>query len=196
MKTIYYFHKESERQGKDIFMSILTGDLYTHEDLDYLGSFEEKIKVPSFYELVRDFPTAKETIRRLHKKRMKEIDIAIIRAEIDEDDNLIKALKEEFKKLGFQLSYLEEDKEVMRGVITEKDIEQAKQIPISNFIRVNRAKKAICLFHSDKDPSMHIYNTNRYYCFVCGASGSSIDIVMKLYNCSFKEAVQKLLLNI
>lgn len=78
------------------------------------------------------------------------------------------------------------------GAITDEDIARAKQTPISTFIKVPRSKKVQCLFHTDKVPSMHVYNTT-YHCFVCEAHGSVVDIVMKLHNISFLEAVKRLI---
>lgn len=50
-----------------------------------------------------------------------------------------------------------------------------------------------CPFHEDKTASFKVYEqSNRFYCFGCGASGSPIDFVMKLHNCDFKEAVSTL----
>ena len=78
------------------------------------------------------------------------------------------------------------------GAITDEDIYKAKQTPISTFIKVPHSKKVQCLFHTDKVPSMHIYNTT-YHCFVCEAHGTVVDVVMKLYNVPFIEAIKKFL---
>lgn len=77
--------------------------------------------------------------------------------------------------------------------VSDDQIRQAKQIPIRNFIKVNHSNKAVCLFHNDRHPSMHIYKDNHYYCFVCNASGDVVDLVMKLRNVSFIDAVKSLL---
>lgn len=73
--------------------------------------------------------------------------------------------------------------------ISPNDIALAKTIPISNFIKIPASKKILCLFHNDKNPSLHVYGTS-YYCFVCSANGTTIDIIMKLRNCSFTQAVR------
>ena len=50
-----------------------------------------------------------------------------------------------------------------------------------------------CPFHNEKTPSFSVYKDNkRYHCFGCGESGDVITFVMKYYNISFKEALQKL----
>lgn len=78
------------------------------------------------------------------------------------------------------------------NLLSPSDIAQAKLVPISTFIKVPSHKKVVCLFHADKTPSLHIYGTT-YHCFVCSAHGSTVDIVMKLRNCSFTAAVKFLI---
>ncbi len=58
-------------------------------------------------------------------------------------------------------------------------------------IEINRQKKALCIFHTEDTPSLSFKN-NRFVCFGCGAKGSSIDIVMKLFNLEPIEAVKKI----
>ena len=75
------------------------------------------------------------------------------------------------------------------------DIEKAKSVPIEHIIDIplKRQGKLLvshCPFHEDHHPSFVVYpDTNRYYCFGCGQSGSVIDYVMQRYNLTFKEAV-------
>ena len=47
-----------------------------------------------------------------------------------------------------------------------------------------------CPFHSEKTASLGIYADNkRFKCFGCGAGGSVIDFVMKLFNLDFRAAM-------
>ena len=49
--------------------------------------------------------------------------------------------------------------------------------------------KALCPFHDDRHPSLSFrVNKNTYRCFVCGASGGTIDLVMRHLHVDFKEA--------
>ena len=49
--------------------------------------------------------------------------------------------------------------------------------------------KALCPFHADNHPSLSFsVRRNTFRCFVCGASGNTIDLVMKYLNKDFKEA--------
>ncbi len=50
-----------------------------------------------------------------------------------------------------------------------------------------------CPFHEDHSPSFSVYvQTQRYYCFGCGAQGDVIDFVRTFDGCSLKEALDRL----
>lgn len=58
--------------------------------------------------------------------------------------------------------------------------------------RAGKALQWSCPLHQDGDsPSLTVYE-NGYHCFGCGASGDTIDLVMRLENVGFAEAVEKL----
>lgn len=60
-------------------------------------------------------------------------------------------------------------------------------------LTVNRMHKAVCPFHNDTKPSMHIYDGKRgWYCFVCNQGGDVIDFVSKLFNLDFQKSCEKL----
>ena len=167
--TLYYYEPTDE-----MIMIVDTrlgfvAEVVTHEHLDYLQSLYEKGEQYSFYDLVEMFPTAVPMI----KNNL----IRDIKHGIDVPANLV--------KLNFFNPYKK------NGGITEEDILQAKSVPMSTFIKVPYGHKVQCLFHSDKKPSMHIYR-NSFFCFACGAHGTTIDLVMKLQNKTFKEAVLSL----
>lgn len=52
-------------------------------------------------------------------------------------------------------------------------------------------KMCSCPFHTDKDPSMKIYDKT-FYCFSCNRTGDLIQFVQYLFNLSFKEAMKKI----
>jgi hypothetical protein len=97
------------------------------------------------------------------------------------------------RRNSFFLAGMKRKKEVKTSGVTTEQIYTAKQVPIRNFIKTDRNNKAVCIFHNDKHPSMHIYKDNNYYCFVCNASGDVVDVVMKLRNISFIDAVKSLI---
>jgi DNA primase len=71
------------------------------------------------------------------------------------------------------------------------DIIRARSFPIENIINVER-RVALCPFHNEKTPSMHIYKDNHAYCFGCQKYADSIDLAMQVWNLSFKDAVKRL----
>ncbi len=74
------------------------------------------------------------------------------------------------------------------------NVQKAKLYPVTELLKFNRSKTALCPFHNEKTPSLHYYpKTNTVYCFGgCGKSYDAIDIYMKLNDISFKDAVKNL----
>ena len=68
-------------------------------------------------------------------------------------------------------------------MISNQDKSRLQDLPIGKVaqalgLKVN-GQKAICPFHDDSNPSLCLRkSTNRYRCFVCGAHGGVIDLVM------------------
>lgn len=58
----------------------------------------------------------------------------------------------------------------------------------------NKVKRgwALCPFHPDHNPSLHVYK-NSFYCFACGAGGDLINYVARLMSISNGEAVNTLI---
>jgi hypothetical protein len=75
---------------------------------------------------------------------------------------------------------------------------RAKQIPIldviSRVVDVKKAGKAyiaLCPFHDDKQPSLHVYPaTNSFYCFGCQRGGDAIEFVRLRFGYGFKDAIE------
>ena len=54
-------------------------------------------------------------------------------------------------------------------------------------------RKARCPFHDDQSPSLSVYlDSNRYYCFACGARGDAIALTQRLDSLDFRAAVERL----
>lgn len=80
------------------------------------------------------------------------------------------------------------------GDITQVHIDKAKEVPITEWITFGRNKKAVCLWHTDKVPSLHYYEKqNRVKCFSCQVRKDVIDVVMVLRGVNFIEAVKVLI---
>ena len=72
-------------------------------------------------------------------------------------------------------------------------LQKLRDLPIEGVaerlgLRVSR-HKSLCPFHADSHPSLS-YSTskNMFRCFVCGAKGGTIDLVMRHLNVDFREA--------
>lgn len=81
--------------------------------------------------------------------------------------------------------------------IEQPDIEQAKSVPIQNFLDGKHRGKltlVVCPFHNEKTASFTIYNnTNTWHCFGCNTGGDVIDFIKKKFSLSFLEAVRYLI---
>ncbi len=59
--------------------------------------------------------------------------------------------------------------------------------------RSGASLKAVCPFHDDTSPSLHVSPSKQiYHCFSCGAGGDSIKFVMEYEKLSYPEAIEKL----
>ncbi len=76
-----------------------------------------------------------------------------------------------------------------------QELQKLRDLPIEGVaerlgLRVVR-HKCLCPFHDDHHASMSFrVNKNTFRCFVCGASGGTIDLVMRYLNKDFKAACQ------
>lgn len=84
---------------------------------------------------------------------------------------------------------------------TKKEIELVKTLNLMDLVMETEVKyrkerdhiKMNCIFHSEKTPSMAIYE-DHYYCFGCSANGDVISWAQQAFEVSFGEAV-KILIN-
>ena len=73
------------------------------------------------------------------------------------------------------------------------ELQKLRELPIEAVaerlgLQVSR-HKCLCPFHADNHPSLSFrVSKNTYRCFVCGASGGTIDLVMRHLHLDFKEA--------
>ena len=65
---------------------------------------------------------------------------------------------------------------------------------ISSYLQLKRAGRnltGLCPFHSEKTPSMVVYNDSQsFYCFGCGAGGDVISFIMRMENLDYIEALR------
>lgn len=88
-------------------------------------------------------------------------------------------------------------KERQRGLLWENSVHKARSFPIEQVVRGQLELKACgskyssrCPFHEEKHASFFLYpKTNTYHCFGCQAHGDTINLAMRLYDLTFKDAV-------
>jgi len=83
------------------------------------------------------------------------------------------------------------DQSVIEQIRQQSDIVQVigQYLPL---VQRGNAIKAICPFHDDHDPSMHISQKKQLYkCFVCGAAGNVFGFVERFEQLSFIQAVRR-----
>ena len=73
----------------------------------------------------------------------------------------------------------------------QRDLAEAKAFPIDQLLDFSRNKvKTQCVWHEDKDPSLHYYRKNNtVWCFACEHGGDVIDVVQQMKGCSLPEAI-------
>ena len=80
-------------------------------------------------------------------------------------------------------------------VMDKYELQKLRDLPIEGVaerlgLQVTR-HKALCPFHDDSHPSLSFrVNRNTFRCFVCGASGGPIDLVMKYLRKNFLDATK------
>ena len=56
-----------------------------------------------------------------------------------------------------------------------------------------RVRQGVCPFHDEAEGSFTVYGeTERYYCFGCGAGGDVLDFVQRVEGLSLPEAIRQL----
>lgn len=81
----------------------------------------------------------------------------------------------------------------------ELNIEGAKEYLIGDIIPTEKKNSSggrdyyLCCLHTERSPSLVVYkNNNTWHCFGCGEGNDSIDMVMKMNDMSFIDAVKQL----
>lgn len=112
----------------------------------------------------------------------------------------VKDLLELDKKIIYLRSFLQPtiNNPQQSNRITDNQIEDARAIPIESLLNQEFRRSGSnlvgrCPFHDENTPSFYIYvQENRGWCFGCNKGGDAIDIVMRLHDLNFRDAVQYL----
>ena len=200
-------------QSENIYIGNTT--TFTPEEIEYFDMFESEWmqSLPSLriHEFATTFPEAKSVIKKLvaeDKHALNVIqdeelyikDIVFNTIENRANSELIETMaivgytntnyKKKLEKrivTNQQLLYFLESKD------TPFNIDTIREIPITNFLEVNHAGFARCIWHEEKTPSMKFYpRNNKVFCFGCSSGGDVIDVYMKLFDVTFKDAIKKL----
>lgn len=105
-----------------------------------------------------------------------------------------KLIEQKLARLHRQLRVIKGES-IPAGAITNDMIQSAKEVPIETifnqqFRQSGNKLFGLCPYHKEKTGSFCLYkNTNRCYCFGCGAKYNVIDAYIKLNKCNFNEAV-------
>jgi len=190
-------------------------NISTDEKLFYELYYDFSLKcdiIPlNINELHKVFPEAKDTIQQILKENKREL--ADIHKQQDKIKQICYAKIKNLKNIelvtdmalwayGDKRREKELNENIKRNTVILNNfkngkttamlsIEQAKQVPISNFIEINKAGFAKCPFHNEKTGSFKYYkDTNSFYCFGCNEGGDVIDFIQKQHNCDLKEALK------
>ena len=78
--------------------------------------------------------------------------------------------------------------------VNHDQIYKANNVPIPDFYDIKPGKPIRCPFHDDKTASMHYFlKNNKVHCFGCDTNYSAINLIMKLKNIAFVDAVRYLI---
>ena len=72
---------------------------------------------------------------------------------------------------------------------------RADIVKVANYfnIKLNRANKSVCPFHTEKTASFSINTSKQIWkCFGCGKGGDVISLVQELLNCNAYEAAKQI----
>jgi len=73
------------------------------------------------------------------------------------------------------------------------NIDRIVEIPITDFLEFDRSGKALCIWHSDRNPSLYYYKKqNKVHCFSCAKGGNVIDVMAVVWGIEKKDTMRKL----
>lgn len=112
------------------------------------------------------------------------VDLALLRSCYRDGAKRLAALERELRSMSQPATG--------RARITEDQMEQARQFPITTLLDKKVGEKVICPGHDDKNASAHVYDWG-VKCFVCGEHYNSVGWLMKVNGLTFIEAVRDLI---
>ena len=166
----------------------------------------------------------KEEPRLWWPEWIKDLPLKMCKTPVIKKNNTKKEIKQEIKEINNKLDWWLEYKQTAPNEITKtycdihledylqdkenlqaklrytrvkfdnNNLERAKQVPLSNFLKFNNAGFSLCPFHQERSASFHkLPGKNKGYCHGCGKSGDLIDVVMAQNSCTLPEAIKIIL---
>ena len=172
---------------------------YTEDEMNVFDRLEKEWKdsLPHFsqHQLIQIFPEAldyvKEKIRNISIAREHDRNI-INKAHFSKQVELIESHNLFYEdRINFYKKFL--PIKITTTGFTDNDIRRAKDVLITDYIKVNKGGFTTCPLHTDKTPSLKVYKTNDWYCFSCHEGGDVIDFIQKTQGCDFLSAVKFLI---
>ena len=193
---------------------ISVAELYSYWDESKYWNTVRQDMMPAIRKTVREFRDENKEFGQHRRKQYLEDRKKTLTAEIllisDRIESLsipewekswlmesTKPLNRQIKKINGELRYVYG---TPKGHICDEDVRRAREVDIMGLDLIQGAKRsgqgryvASCLFHDEKTASMTIYPAGRgFHCFGCQKSGDTIDIVMKVLNLNFVQAIKYL----
>lgn len=168
------------------------------ERVDYFTSLPEfkELANNKIAEFNSDIASDKKLLDEYYELRKTQTDIikCVVDGFIEQANAHIKWCEGQKKRFAFLITKAS-GYEIKGGF----NIEEIKTYPIGDimptkkFFENDRLAKYLCPLHNEKTASFNWYKkTNSFYCYGCCVGGSNVDLQMKLYNQTFKEACKTL----
>lgn len=184
------------------------------DELEFIYNLERNKNRPTVAELAETFPQATSSIKEAIKEKRRQIiklreegwkwkgwvnkqpmtpaskDMySVLLCEVHSDFPISVLLKE-VESLERILNFIKMKKKG-KTFGNSGNLMLAKSKPINDYIQFNRSGFSQCLWHSERTGSLkYDKKLNRVYCFgACGKGYDVIDVVQKLFNYSFQEAI-------
>jgi hypothetical protein len=150
--------------------------------------------------MAENITDAMELVNRFNLAQLRhEAHMADVRGRPDWDDYGYWTWYKEIVETAIQIKIATAPKPVVRygyvdlqSVRDHADIVAILQDYGIKLTKAGKNFKGLCPFHTEKTPSFMVYaDQNRYHCYGCQAHGDFIDLIMKLDNVGFREAVAK-----
>jgi len=101
-------------------------------------------------------------------------------------------LEKYIKACEFKLASFKKQKPSVGSGVSDVEIARAKEVPIGSILGTNKTMIK-CPLHNETSASFKIYTKkNRWWCFGENVGGDAIELLCKMNNLSFIDAVKKL----